>query len=264
MPHDITQSTAISADGTSIGYFRRGIGPALVITHGSVALADDWIPATEHLAEHFTCLVMDRRGRGRSGDATEYDLSTEAADIAAVMRVAGPGAHLMGHSYGALCALAYAERQSVEGTLLLFEPPLAVDGPVAGDGLHTYRQLVAAGEYDAAIEFAVTNIVRVPPEEIPALRAAPLWATLVELSPTWTRELEQIESLGTDLTRYSAITAATHLIAGTETTPFLYASAKALVDVIPRADITYLDGLDHFAHVVDPAGFAAAVYAAVS
>ncbi|HEV7206388.1 MAG TPA: alpha/beta hydrolase [Jatrophihabitans sp.] len=264
MLQDISLESTTSADGTEIAYFRRGVGPALVITHGSVALSDDWIPATEHLAPYFTCLVMDRRGHGRSGDAIEYDLSTEAADIAAVMAVAGPGAHLMGHSYGALCALAYAETGRVEGTLLLFEPPLAVDGPVAGEGLHTYRELIAAGEYDAAIEYAVINIVRVPPDQIPALREAPLWATLVELSPTWTRELEQIDNLGADLTHYASINAAAHLIAGTETTPFLYASAQALVDVLPTASITYLDGMDHFAHVKEPAAFAAAVRAAAS
>lgn len=262
MTHDISLETTTSADGTPIGYFRRGVGPALVITHGSVAVSDNWIPATEHLARDFTCLVMDRRGRGRSGDAIRYDLSTEAEDIAAVMAIAGPGANLMGHSYGALCALAYAERHPVDGTLLLFEPPLAVDGPVVGDALHTYRQLIASGDYDKAIEFAVINIVQVPPEQIPALRETPMWASLVELSPTWTRELEQIDKLGDDLTHYSSITARTHVIAGTETTPFLYASAQALVDVIPTASITYLEGMDHFAHVVDPARFAEAVQAA--
>lgn len=262
MTHEISLETTTSADGTEIGYFRRGVGPALVITHGSVAVSDNWVPATEHLARDFTCLVMDRRGRGRSGDAPEYDLATEASDIAAVMAVAGPGAHLMGHSYGALCALAYAERHRVDGALLLFEPPLAVEGPVAGDGLQTYRELIAAGEYDAAIEFAVINIVRVPPEQIPSLRETPMWATLVELSPTWTRELEQIDKLGADLTHYSSITASTHLIAGTDTTPFLYASAQALAKVIPNASIWYLDGMDHFAHVVNPSAFAATVRSA--
>jgi hypothetical protein len=87
---DITLESTTSADGTTIGYLRRGTGPALVITHGSVSTSEQWLPATEHLAQHFTCYVHDRRGRGRSGDATAYDLSTEVADIAALMAVAGP------------------------------------------------------------------------------------------------------------------------------------------------------------------------------
>jgi len=260
---DVTLESTTSADGTPIGYLRRGSGPGLVITHGSVATSEQWIPATDHLAEHFTCFVHDRRGRGRSGDAAAYDLATEVADIAAMLAVAGSGAHLLGHSYGALCTLAYAETQPLDGTLVLFEPPLAVDGPVAGPRLATYRELVAAGDLDAAFEFALVNFVRVPAEAVPMIRQTPLWDACAPLTPTWVRELEQIDELGDDLKHYAAITASTHLIAGTATTPFLFESAHALVDVIPEAGITELPGLDHFAHLVDPAGFAAVVRAAV-
>lgn len=261
---DITLESTTSADGTTIGYLRRGAGPALVITHGSVATSEQWIPATEHLAPHFTCYVHDRRGRGRSGDAPAYDLATEVADIDAMMAVAGPGAHLLGHSYGALCTLAYAEAHPVDGTLLLFEPPLAVDGPVAGEGLARYRELVAAGDLDAAFEFALVNFVRVPAEAIPEIRRTPIWALCVPLTPTWIRELEEIDALGDDLGHYAAIAAATHLIAGTATTPFLYKSAHTLVDVIAGATITDLPGKDHFAHLVDPSGFAEVVRAATA
>ncbi len=231
---DLAFESTFSADGTPIGYLRRGSGPALVITHGSVATSEQWIPATEHLAKHYTCFAHDRRGRGRSGDAATYDISTEVADIAAMMAVAGPGAHLLGHSYGALCTLAYAETQPLDGSLVLFEPPLAVDGPVAGKGLEVYRGLIAAGDLDAAFEYALVNFVRVPAEAVPMIRQTPLWDACVPLAPTWVRELKQIDSLGDHLTHYASITAPTHLIAGTATTPFLFASAHALVDVIGR------------------------------
>jgi pimeloyl-ACP methyl ester carboxylesterase len=256
---DTTLDSTTSADGTTIGYLRRGTGPALVITHGSVATAEQWYPAVEHLAQHFTCFVHDRRGRGHSGDATTYDLSTEVADIAAMMAVAGPGAHLLGHSYGALCTLAYAETHPLDGTLLLFEPPLAVDGPVAGAALPAYRELVAAGDLDGAFAFALVNFVRLPTAAIPEIRKTPIWDACVPLTPTWVRELEQIDALGDDLKHYASITAPTHIIAGTATTPFLYKSAHTLLDVIPHATITDLPGRDHFAHLVDPAAFAAVV-----
>lgn len=263
MSSELSYATTSSADGTDIGYFRRGSGPALVITHGSMGTSEQWIPTTEHLAEHFTCFVHDRRGRGLSGDAATYDLSTEVADIAAVMEVAGAGAHLLGHSYGALCALAYAQQQGLDGTLVLFEPPLAVDGAVAGDRLPEYRELIAAGEFERAVEHGLIHFVRIPPADVPLIRQTPLWPGLVELSPTWVRELEQIDALGADLSHYASIDAATHLLAGTATTPFLLTSARTLAEVIPGAGLTELAGLDHFAHVMDPAGFAAAVGAAV-
>ena len=53
-----------------------------------------------------------------------------------MMAVAGPGAHLLGHSFGALATLAYARRHGLSGgTLIAYEPPLAVQGPVAGERL---------------------------------------------------------------------------------------------------------------------------------
>jgi hypothetical protein len=85
-----TLESTTSADGTTIGYLRRGSGPALVTTHGSIATSEQRIPATDHFAQHFTCFVHDRRGRGRSGDASTYDLSTEVTDIAAIMACSVP------------------------------------------------------------------------------------------------------------------------------------------------------------------------------
>ena len=40
MSNGITHETTTSADGTSVGYLRRGSGPALVITYGSVATSE--------------------------------------------------------------------------------------------------------------------------------------------------------------------------------------------------------------------------------
>ena len=40
MTSDIDFGSTTSEDGTTIGYYRRGRGPALVITHGSIATGD--------------------------------------------------------------------------------------------------------------------------------------------------------------------------------------------------------------------------------
>lgn len=257
-PPDLQTTT--SADGTTLGYLRQGTGPALVVTHGSVATSEQWLPALAHLSESFTCLVHDRRGRGRSGDGPTYDLDTEVADIAAMIELAGPGAHLLGHSYGALCALAYAERRGLDGGhLVAFEPPLAVDGPVAGENLATYRSLIADGHFDEAFAWALVHFVRVPEEAVPHLRATPLWSACAPLTPTWTRELEQTDALGSDLAHYASIEAPTGVIAGTATTPFLLTSAHELTATIPGAQLLELEDLDHFAHLVDPPRFADAV-----
>jgi pimeloyl-ACP methyl ester carboxylesterase len=58
---------------------------------------------------------------------------------------------------------------------------------------------------------------------------------------------------------YSSISAPTRVIAGTGTTPFLFTSAQELTGVIAGATLTELPGMDHFAHLADPSGFAEVV-----
>ena len=262
---ELEHAHTTSADGTPIAYFRRGSGPALVVTHGSIATKEQWLPASEALAEHVTLYVYDRRGRGGTGDADAYSLDHEVADIAAMMEVAGPGSHLLGHSFGALATLGYARQHGLGGgTLIAYEPPLAVQGAVAGERLDGYRELVDAGNLDAALEYALVNFVRVPAEAIPFIRETPLWGASMPLTPTWVRELAEIDALGDDLSGYAEIDDPTHLIAGTATTPFLYQSVHDLVEVIPGAGVTDIDGADHFAHLSDPAGFTRVVVDALS
>jgi len=257
---DIVHDRTTSADGTPIAYFRRGSGPALVVTHGSIATKEQWIPASETLAEHVTLYVYDRRGRGGTGDADTYSLESEIADVAAMLAVAGEGAHLLGHSYGALATLAYARRHGLGGgTLIAYEPPLAVQGPVAGDRLDGYRELVASGRLDDALAYALVNFVRVPAEAIPFIRETPLWSSAVPLTPSWVRELAEIDAVGDDLSGYAEIHDPTVLLAGTATTPFLYQSSHDLAGIIPGARVIDIEGVDHFAHVTDPVGFTAVV-----
>lgn len=260
MPTEPVYHTTTSADGTEIAYYVQGSGPALVITHGSIATSDQWLPATAELSRDFTCYVFDRRGRARSGDNADYSVQSEVEDIRAVMDAAGPGASLLGHSYGALCTLAYALQHEVEGTLILFEPPLPVFGQVAGPKLEDYRAAISAGDNARALEIALVEFVGLPAEALPHVKQTPLWDAILPLAPTWTRELNQIDALGPDIDRYSVLSdKPTHLIGGTGTTAFLLESVRRLNRTIGGSTITELPDLDHFAHLADPVGFAGAV-----
>lgn len=262
---EIENLTVTASDGVPLGYFRRGQGPALVITHGSIATKEQWLPASEFLAENFTVYAYDRRGRGTTGDTADYTIGTEVADIGTMLTVAGPGAHLLGHSFGALCTLAYSRRHGLGGgTHIAYEPPLAVQGAVAGERLPGYVELIQNGDLDSALEYALINFVRVPAEAIPFIRETPIWGSAVPLTPTWVRELREIDGLGSDLSGYAEIIDPTHLIAGTATTSFLAQSVHDLVQVIPGATSTDIEGADHFAHLSDPAGFARVVTDAVA
>src|SRR5690606_19712949 len=79
------------------------------------------------LAENFTVINYDRRGRGESSDKWPYAVAREVEDIEAVMEVVGGQAYLFGMSSGAVLALeaAAAMPRKVLGAAL-YEPPIDV------------------------------------------------------------------------------------------------------------------------------------------
>ena len=81
----LTRMTTTSRDGTRIAYWAGGQGPALVLVHGTTADHSRWETVLPLLEPEATVYTMDRRGRGQSGDAADYRIEDEGADVAAVV-----------------------------------------------------------------------------------------------------------------------------------------------------------------------------------
>ena len=101
----MSKETVTSEDGTKIAYWRSGQGPPVVLVHGTTADHSRWAPVLPEFEEHFSVCAIDRRGRGGSGDSEDYALEREFEDVASVVDSLGEPAFLLGHSYGAVCAL---------------------------------------------------------------------------------------------------------------------------------------------------------------
>src|SRR3712207_2617173 len=101
----MSQETVTSVDGTPIAYWSSGEGSPLVLVHGTAADHARWRPVLPAFEERFTVYAIDRRGRGGSGDSDDYAIEREFGDVAAVVDSLGEPVTLLGHSYGALCAL---------------------------------------------------------------------------------------------------------------------------------------------------------------
>src|SRR5687768_6959507 len=95
----------LSADGTQLAAEVSGEGSPLVLVHGTGADRSEWMQLPELLAKAHTVWSYDRRGRGESDDGPSWDLSLEVDDVKAVLAAVGEPAHLLGHSFGAVCAL---------------------------------------------------------------------------------------------------------------------------------------------------------------
>src|SRR5215472_8584973 len=100
-----------SADGTIIAFDQLGKGPALILVGGALeqrALNSETAQLAPLLAEHFTVLHYDRRGRGDSTNMQPYAVEREIEDIDALITEAGGSAFLFGISSGAALALEAA------------------------------------------------------------------------------------------------------------------------------------------------------------
>lgn len=258
---NITNHTVESADGTVIGYRKLGSGSPIVMVHGSISTGEQWLAVAEQLADANTVYIMDRRGRGLSADAQDYSLRNESDDIKAVLDVAGKGAALLGHSYGAICALEAVRTGASVSSLVLYEPPLPVDAPTAGAALQDYAAAVEEGNGDKAMRIAAAHFLRISPEDTEALAASPLWPGMVELSPTWTRELTEIDMTDVLIQQYVEIDAPTLLLVGEATPAHLAGASRHLAQRMTNVTEHPIPGQSHFAHVMDPAGVAGALNA---
>ena len=98
-----------SRDGTRIAYDASGLGPDLLLVHGSGTAGGRWRPVRPAFEARFTVHAMDRRGHGLSGDAVAYAIEREYHDIACcIENSAHSPIDVVAHSYGAVCALGTA------------------------------------------------------------------------------------------------------------------------------------------------------------
>jgi len=89
-------------DGESLYFEKHGSGPALLLVAGLGGVGTFWGRHIEALAKHFTVVVHDHRGCGRSAHSRiAYSVDQMAADVLDLMGALDIGkAHLIGHSTG--------------------------------------------------------------------------------------------------------------------------------------------------------------------
>lgn len=111
-------------DGSVLTYELQGDGDPVLLIHGALGQIEIWAEAAEALASTHLVLAYDRRGHGRSPNATP-NRRRHAEDAAALIReVVGVPATVVGHSSGGSIALetALLHPSSVR-SLILIEPP---------------------------------------------------------------------------------------------------------------------------------------------
>ncbi|MBI1801991.1 MAG: alpha/beta hydrolase [Chloroflexi bacterium] len=246
--------TIRSKDGTPIAFEVSGSGPPLVLVHGTGGDHTGWRPILPALTDHFTVYTVDRRGRGGSGDAPEYNVEREFEDVAALVDSIGAPADLLGTSYGALCSLEAALRTSHVRRLVLFEPPMqtGVKSIYPPREVAEIQALLAAGKREAALELFSRKIIEALPEEFERGRADPSWPVRVANAHLILREMKSVNEYLFNAERVAKVTTPTLLMMGGDTALFLATGIRLLKQALPNNQVVELPGLRHSAMGIAP------------
>lgn len=183
-PHGMESVT--STDGTALACERAGEGPSIVLVGGGATDRSENAPLVPVLADRFTVVNYDRRGRGGSGDTLPYERGREIEDLAAVVDAAGGRAHLYGVSSGGALVLEAAAAGVAVDRLAVYEVPYFVDDEAAERWRGYRRDLaaaLAAGERGEAFALFM-RVAGSSEEDIARARASEVWASCEAIAPT--------------------------------------------------------------------------------
>lgn len=245
--------TTRSSDGTTIAYDTAGTGPRLVLVDGALCTRriGPGKGLARLLAEHFTVINYDRRGRGDSGDAVEYAIEREVEDLEAVIETAGGNAFVFGQSSGAVLALHAAARLPQITGLAVYEAPFIVDDTRAPTGPEYHEkvtELLARGKRGPAVRLFL-ELVGLPAVLVAGMRLTPLWPRLKAVANTLpydsliTVEHQQGQPLSPD--RWAPVRQRTLVLCGGDSDAWMRNAMQALADTLPHATHRMLDGQTH-------------------
>lgn len=249
---------AHSRDGTHIACRDTGQGSPVLLVHGTAADSLCWDPIVAMLAYRFQVYLMDRRGRGSSGDTAPYDIAREYEDIAAIVESIDRPVAVVGRSYGGLCALEAALLTSNIRKLVLYEPttlPSDLDAPYSEELIEKIEAAVAEGRNDEAVLLFLYEAMGLLPDQVNALRSQALWKRRVAAAHTIPRELRARRAYRLDLNRFAALTIPTLLLLGSESPDIARRQLEAADAVLPFSRIVELPGQSQTALDTSPGLF---------
>jgi pimeloyl-ACP methyl ester carboxylesterase len=177
--------------------------------------------------------------------------------VAAVLQHIGEPAFLLGHSYGAVCALeaALVAPDRVR-KLVLYEHP----GPNADTASHLAQleRLAEREDWDAMVQTFMRDVLQVPPSEVEEIRATPFWEVWLADARATLNDLRALTRHTIDVARFRSLRMPVLLLIGTESPRDLYAT-DALAAVLPDTRIHALDGQAHEGMTTAPEQFTDAV-----
>ncbi|MBN9390771.1 MAG: alpha/beta hydrolase [Chloroflexi bacterium] len=243
-----------SKDGTSIAYDQAGQGPALILVDGAFGTRTfgpngALVPL---LADKFSVITYDRRGRGESGDTKPYAVEREIEDLAAVIEAAGGAAMLYGISSGGGLVLEAVNAGLPVTKIALYEIPYITDEtrkPLPDNFPAHLQELVEAGKNGEVVKEFMTKGVNLPGFVVTMMRFMPAWPKLKAIAPTAVYDMTIVNPYqhGKPFPAgiWSNLKMPALVISGGKSPAWMQNGMKSLAKVLPNASHRTLEGQTH-------------------
>jgi pimeloyl-ACP methyl ester carboxylesterase len=258
-----TQSVT-SRDGTIIGYREFGRGPGVLIVHGSASSGHNHVQLAQALADAYTVIVPDRRGRGLSGPFGDDDsIEREVEDLDALLERTGAQYVFGVSSGGIICLQAALTFPAIQRTAI-YEPPFFEDDAIPAGVLRRFDEEMAKGDVAAALVTAMRGAQMGPA----IFNAMPRWLAerltkgfmaregredtngyvpMQALASTMHHDFQLVAQMNGKRRTFSAIRTPVLLLGGSKSPAYLKAALDTLAMIIQGAERVELRGVDHAA-----------------
>jgi pimeloyl-ACP methyl ester carboxylesterase len=223
----------------------------VVIVHGSLDRSAAFRRVTDHLANR-TVLGYDRRGWGesRSLGGSDVDHQAHVDDLRAVLAELDAPI-VLGHSYGALVAMAAAAADPSRVTAIAaVEPPVRwlPWWPAEDPWERTVRSAAAEGGPEQATRTLLAELLG-PASRLHLARAQPS-----DLAADGAALLSEMTDPTVDLPRFDPLTfpTPTLVVAGSRSATHHRDVARRLAELLPHGRFAEIPGAGHASHVSHP------------
>jgi len=243
-----------TSDGVSIGIEVFGTGDTVLLVHGTTSEKKWWMDFIERQSSKYTVIAYDRRGRGDSGDHSDYSIEKEFDDLVAVLESVDEPVNLFGHSSGAIIALeASAKISEKVAKLILYEPLVPTGIPVYDrEVLERIQGEIGKRNNAVALEMFYLEVVKMPFSDLAQLKQSPLWELRVNLAHTIPRELFGFGQYKFEKDNFKGCQLQTLLLLGGDSPEIFSRSTDLLSATLVNSEVKTIAGEKHHAMVTNP------------
>ncbi len=248
-----------------VEYSERGEGPAVLLLPGSFGTSSGWKGVTDRLARSYRLVSTSLLGYGATAERRPLGNSTMRQQTEIIDRILdriGEPAHVVGHSFGGLAALAHAIEGAVKpASLMLVEAnPLGLLKASGESGLYAmFGAMTRAyfADFEAGRPEAARHVIDFYGGE-GTFAAFPekVRDYVVKTTPANVRDWSSGTPFEHPRAAYQQIAVSTLVVRGGDGHPAMRRIAELLAESIPNARLQTVAGGSHFLPATHPAELA--------